>query len=93
MCKKYVFYSIHDFPGFALKKNKILLEAVDLLEPGDAVDGKLICEPQLVGRKEPNVSRCFPSRLEIYIYSGCSLTHKSYIHSFYNLKSMLASQK
>ena len=47
------------------KKNEILLEVVDLLEPGDAVDGKLICEPQLVGRKEPNVSRCFPPRMEV----------------------------
>ena len=32
---------------------EVLLEAVDLLEPGDAVDGKLICEPEVVGRKEP----------------------------------------
>ena len=46
-------------------ESELLLEAVDLLEPGDgdAVDGKLICEPQLVGRKEPKVSMCFPSRL------------------------------
>ena len=59
------------------KKNEILLEVVDLLEPGDAVDGKLICEPQLVGRKKPNVSRCFPPRMEIYssyLFEHTSLT-------------------
>lgn len=60
-----------------LEKIEILLEVVDLLEPGDAVDGRLICEPQLVGRKESNVSRCFPPRLEIYssyLFKHTSLT-------------------
>ena len=36
---------------------EVLLEAVDLLKPGDAVDGKLICEPKSLDEKSPTC-RC-----------------------------------